>query len=298
MGLHLLSFVGFVISGVFARLARVGDRAVGQVVAQRPSRAGRAPAAARAPARAAGPGRPALSALRVDRRPERVQHRLLGRLDDGGEERVEVRVGDGGRVDADRRCLVALDSPRSRRRRRSRRSRDGRPSPCARARGPRAARDARAAPAAERRVGRDDGDAAACRRARVDAVADRREDRHAVDSQILRRAEVREHEHADGRVDLGDEAAGRADAALPAERDHARAGADAALADGSGHRRRGRRGRRRPPRPAPMRASLSQLSSHSPTTGITTLVGADRRIRLTRDARRRRRRSGRRPSSR
>jgi hypothetical protein len=45
---------------------------------------------------------PAASALRVDRRPEGVEHRLLGRLDDGAEERVEVGVGDGEAIDPDR----------------------------------------------------------------------------------------------------------------------------------------------------------------------------------------------------
>ena len=38
-----------------------------------------------------------LAARRVDRRPERVEHRLLGRLDGGGEERVQVTVGNDGR---------------------------------------------------------------------------------------------------------------------------------------------------------------------------------------------------------
>ena len=83
----------------------------------------------------------------------------------------------------------------------------------------------------QRRVGGDDRDAASGRRARVEAVADRREHRHAVDPQVASRAEVREHEHADRRVDLGDEAARRADAALPAERDHAGARADTPLLD-------------------------------------------------------------------
>ena len=83
----------------------------------------------------------------------------------------------------------------------------------------------------QRRVGRDDRDAAAGRWPRVETVADRREDRDAVDAEVAGRAEVREHEHADRRVDLGDEAARRSDAALPAERDHARARPDTALLD-------------------------------------------------------------------
>ena len=109
MGLHLLSFVGFMISGVFAVWLVWGIARSGQALdadAAQPQPAVRS-AAARAPARAGGPGRSARSALRVDRRPERVQHRLLGRLDDGGEERVEVRVGDGG---ADRRGSAAASS--------------------------------------------------------------------------------------------------------------------------------------------------------------------------------------------
>ena len=73
-----------------------------------------------------------------------------------------------------------------------------------------------------------------------------------------------------------------ADAALPAERDHAGAGADAPLADGAA-RRSARRAR--PASAAStctVRASLSQLSSHSPTTGITTSSTPTRRVGLAR----------------
>ena len=113
-------------------------------------------------------------------------------------------------------------------------------------------------------------------------VADRREDRHAVDPQILCRAEVREHEHADGRIDRGNEAAGRPDAALPAERDHARCP------------RRRIPGRRRRSTAAPdgaagvLRLDLHRARVVEPAVVALAddrdhdVVGADGRIRLTR----------------
>ena len=288
-GLHLLSFVGFVISGIFAVWLVWGIARSGRLVARRQRQPAVRPQQLEHRLVRQGADDPPSAALRVDRRPERVQHRLLGRLDDGGEERVEVRVGNGDTIDADRRCLAAL----------ARRRREGdedlaapvmgdraRPRE-AEARAPREALELRRL---QRRVGCDDGDAAPCRRARVDAVADRREHRHAVDPQVLRRAEVREHEHADGRIDRGNEPAGRADAALPAERDHARSGTDAPLADGTAHRgpdgaagvlRLDLHGARVV---EPAVVALADDRDHD-------LVGADRRIRLTRDARRRRRRS-------
>ena len=121
MGLHLLSFVGFVISGVFAVWLVWGI-----------ARSGRGCRATRSvPHAAAGPCarsssstgscgsartmRP-LAALGVDRRPERVQHGLLGRLDDRGEERVQVRVGNGERSTAvggaSSRSLAAVEKAR------------------------------------------------------------------------------------------------------------------------------------------------------------------------------------------
>src|SRR5439155_1009597 len=77
---------------------------------------------------------------------------------------------------------------------------------------------------AERRVGRDDDDAAsrwslAPRRGLLEQATDR----DSVNPQLLRGAEVRQREHADRRA--ADDTARGADPALPAEADHARAGA-------------------------------------------------------------------------
>ena len=80
----------------------------------------------------------------------------------------------------------------------------------------------------QRRVGCDDGDAAATRiRHLVRALVEQAADRHAVDAKLLPRAEVREQEDADGVV-AGAPARG-ADAALPVEAAHPGARADCAL---------------------------------------------------------------------
>ena len=258
MGLHLLSFVGFVISGHLRGLARLGDRPVGEAVGRRRSGVRLQPdarfAAARAPQQlqhglvGQGADDASLAPVGVDCRPERVEHRLLGRFDDGREERVQVLVGNRGAIDAERSRSSRLD-----RRRREREEDLAAPVVGDRAgpreAEPRAPREPLELRRLERRVGRDDRDAAAGRGPRVDAVADRREHRHAVDPQVAGGAEVREHEHADRRVDLGDEPAGRPDPALPAERDHPGPRADTPLIDGAVRARRRRHARRPPPRP-------------------------------------------------
>ena len=121
----------------------------------------------------------------------------------------------------------------------------------------------------ERRIGRDDHDAAAGRLRRARRAARRAGARPAPRRpEAAPRAEVREHEHADGVR----RRARRLDVPMPPFRPkqhHAGAGADRALLD-VGRRAGDGPARRRPASTCTMRASLSQLSSHSPTTGITT----------------------------
>ena len=141
-----------------------------------------------------------------------------------------------------------------------------------------AARDALELRGVQRRVGGDDDDAAAGRSRRAPAarVAEQAPDRHAVDAQLARRAEVRQHEHADGRA--ARDAARRADAALVAEAHHPGAGADGAL---GAPPPRAASASARPASAASTcttRASLSQLSSHSATTGMTTSSTPTRRV--------------------
>ena len=161
-------------------------------------------------------------------------------------------------------------SPPSRTRRRSRRYRDGRRSRCARARARPGGRAARAAPAGAVRRWRRPRCSSRPGGAGSRPSPTAGNDRHAVDPEIASRAEVREHEHADRRFDLGHER-GSTIRSRPSSRT-----------------RPSRCPRpRTPARPSPpraaatarpasaastctVRASLSQLSSHSPTTGITT----------------------------
>ena len=173
---------------------------------------------------------PALAAGRVDGGPERVQDSLLGRLHRSREESVElsirhgsaarVRRGDGREGEEDLAAPVVGDGARPR-------------EPEAGATG-----EPLELGADERGVGGDDRDAAPGRRLRAGAAAaERRPDRDPRQQEVLRRAEVREHEDADRGARLRRAAARRPDPALPAERDHSRAGTDAALLDGAARRR-------------------------------------------------------------
>ena len=125
---------------------------------------------------------------------------------------------------------------------------------------------------AERRVGREHGDAAPGRRARGSAPAAASARPTGTPSTRRSGAEPKFASTSTPTVAprLGHDAARGADPALPLEADHAGAGADRALRD------RARRARPRAPGRASaastctIAASLSQLSSHSPTTGITT----------------------------
>ena len=175
----------------------------------------------------------------VGRGPERVDHGLLRGVDGGGEEPVQ----------------------RGRRRTRRRARRRGRPGPSSRRRGRSrplpwwATEPVRARPSPARRASRCSwapcsGASVATTAMQLPASRDRAApgpaqepaDGHAVDPQVGRRAEVREHEDADGRPRLGHDAARGADPALPVEADHPGARADRALGD----RAAGRRGERAP----------------------------------------------------
>src|SRR5581483_2882234 len=172
-----------------------------------------------------------LAARRVDRRPERAQHRLLGRVDRSLEQRVEPVVRErtpvrGREREEDLAAPVVGDRAGARE-----------PEP-----GP--AREALELLRRERRVGGEDGDAAAAGMRRPRALLlEEAPDGHAVDAQLFRRAEVREHQRADGRV--AGTPAGRADAAFPVEGDHPLAGPDGAFLDVEARRRDGPRHVRR-----------------------------------------------------
>src|SRR5205085_1640822 len=93
----------------------------------------------------------------------------------------------------------------------------------------------------QRRVGRDDGDAAAAGRGRLAGLlVEQLSHRHPVDAQLSARAEVREQEDADGV--LAGESARRADAALPVEAAHP--GSGAVENGGAGRNRQRRRDHR------------------------------------------------------
>src|SRR5215212_2271254 len=82
----------------------------------------------------------------------------------------------------------------------------------------------------ERCVGGDDDDAASrSGPAARSRLFEQPPDRDPVDPKLAGSTEVRQREHADGRT--VDDAARRADPALPPEADHPRAGADGALLD-------------------------------------------------------------------
>ena len=89
------------------------------------------------------------------------------------------------------------------------------------------------------------------------------------DAQLRRRAEVGQHEHAD-RVAAGGHPARRADAALPAEADHAGAGAHRPLGATGPPRPRASARPRRPPPPGPRARRSASCRRTRPTTGITT----------------------------
>ena len=151
LGLHLLSVVGFVLSGAFGVWLLWGIVKSGRLVRGR----GLSPASQAAGAveerehlvvrEAAGDA--TVAADDVGRGPQRVEHGLLGRLDGRLEQLVEQLVGHelehlaAGALDA------RHDARRSRARGRSRPSRGARPSRSARARARSDARRARAGPA-------------------------------------------------------------------------------------------------------------------------------------------------------
>ncbi len=170
----------------------------------------------------------------LGRRPERVQHGLLGRVDHRLEDVVEVVVGNR-RQPAPRRAAVARAA---RRRRRSRRCRDGRPSRSGRGRGRPAARRARAGAtrAARRRRRRRCSSPPSC-----GASPGGSPRRSPTGTPSMTRPgggiEVREDEDADGAADRRRDPARRADAGLVALRHHPRPAADRALRDGAARRR-------------------------------------------------------------
>ena len=182
------------------------------------------------------PDDPALSPGRLHRRPESVQDRLLGRIDDRREEVVEQLVGDGRALAAGRRLVVPL-AARRRQREKDLAASVVRDRSCSREPESRAAGDTLELSSPERGVRHHDGDAAPGRPPRAESVADHRKHRQTVDAELGGRAEVREHEHTDRRLHVGDDPARCADAALPAERHHPGPRPDAAL----GHRPAGRR---------------------------------------------------------
>ena len=194
--------------------------------------------------------------------PERVQHRLLGRVHGGREAAGRRRRPRAAR----RRARAAW----SRTRGRSRRCRGGPPSRCARARARRGAPGASSwAESSGASVATTTMQLPPARRGPAGARSSSRPTGHAVHAQVRRRAEVRQHQHADRRV------AGGTRLAVPIPPFQSKhtipvPGAHGAL----GERPRPAACQRARPASAAStcttRASFSQLSSHSPTTGITT----------------------------
>ena len=194
----------------------------------------------------------ALAPGHVRRSPERVQHRLLCRLDGRGEERVErapLELSASGR-EGQEDLAAAVVGDRA----------DPREAEAG------AARDPLERGGPDRRVGRDDGDAAPARLGQL-VAGEQAADGDAGDRQLPRRAEVRQHEHAD--EVLADPSARRADPALPAEAAMPVPAPTAPSANGQPARAVDGAAPRRRLWTCTVRASLSQPSSHSPTTGIT-----------------------------
>src|SRR4029453_2327475 len=149
------------------------------------------------------PDHPSLAALDVLSGPERVQHRLLRRVDDSAEELIQAAIGDGialsrRKGDEDLAAAVMTD-----------RARTAEPEAGT-------SRETRQLMRSKLCLGRDDDDAAAAwrvttRRRRVEQAADG----NAVDAQLVVGTEVCQRQDAD--EGIADTPAGRTDAALPAE---------------------------------------------------------------------------------